>query len=211
MRESAPMRLFMLVLLLSCGVWADSQVDALFAKALKLNPSLKDYSASLDVSMDTEFGPLTDHPRLTGQYFYKKEDQHQIQLPKAPSYLKRHAKFFGFSLPKLEKYNSRVMSETDSSWRIELIPKVKDANTQRIELVMDKKSYTVPLFEQTYNEDGHLTLTMKYAQSQGYTVLQSAVADLKLPSILLTSHAVIKYGDYAFNKGLSDELFQKGR
>ena len=132
------MRLLLVLLILSCGVWADPQVEKIFAQARKMNPALKDYTASLNVAMDTTLGPVHDRPRLNGQYFFKKEDQHQIQLPQAPNYLKRHARFYGFSLPKLDKYNSRVLSETDSTWKVELVPKVPDPNTQRIELTMDK-------------------------------------------------------------------------
>lgn len=205
------MRTLLVVLLLGCGVWADQQVETIFAQARKLNPTLADYSASLDVEMDTQLGPLHDRPRLKGQYFYKKEDKHQIQLARAPRYLERHAKFFGFSLPKLSRYNSRVMEETDKAWKIELIPKVKDPNTIRVELMVDKKSYTVPHFETFYNQDGHLSITMSYAQAEGFTVLESAVADLRLPSMMLTSHAEIRYGSYAFNTGLSDELFKPAK
>lgn len=202
------MRALFFVFLLTWAGWADPQVERIFAQARRVNPTLADYSASLDVEMDTRLGPLHDRPRLKGQYFFKQEDKHQIRLEKAPSYLQRHARFFGFSLPRLERYNSRVMEETAQTWKIELIPKVKDPNTNRVELMVDKQSYTVPGFETFYNEDGHLSIAMKYVRTQGFTVLESAVADLRLPSLMLTSHAEIRYGNYAFNVGLTDELFQ---
>lgn len=201
------MRSLLVFLLLSAGVWGDPQVESIFAKVRRMNPGLKDCTAALDVKMDTQFGPLDDHPRLSGKYLFKKEDKHQIQLPKAPSYLKRHARIFGFSLPDLARYNSQVLEETPQQWKIQLVPKVKDPNTDRVEILVDKASSTCPQFDTFYQQDGHLTVRMKYMQTQGYTVLESAVADVRLPSILLTSRAEIRYSNYAFNVGLNDALF----
>ena len=201
------MRIVLLLIVLITGVWADPKVESIFAQVRRMNPTMKDCTASLDVEMDTQLGPVNDHPKLNGKYLYKKEDKHQIQLPKAPSYLKRHARIFGFSLPDLARYNSKVVEETAQQWKIELVPKVKDANTDRVEILVDKQTSTCPQFDTFYQQDGHLTVRMKYLQTQGFTVLESAVADLRLPSILLTSHAVIHYSDYAFNVGLSDALF----
>jgi outer membrane lipoprotein-sorting protein len=202
------MRIFLLLLLLSLSGWADPQVESIFARARQVNPALQDMSASLDVDMETQLGPLSDHPKLTGTYYFKREDRHQIQLPKAPSYLKRHSRYFGFSLPKLERFHSKVVEDTAETWKIQLVPKVADPNTDRVEMWVSKQSFTVPQYDTYYHQEGKLTVAFQYTQSQGFTVLEKAVADLQLPSILLSSHAEIRYANYTFNQGLSDELFK---
>lgn len=203
-------RVLGLLALLAGPLQADDAVEKIFAEARRVNPSLADYSADMTLKLDATFGILVYRPLMKGQYFYKKPNKHKLDLPKAPSYLRKYPNVFGFNLPQLKNFESRVVDEVavDGApcYHVELVNKVrKDTDVEHLELYIDKKNHTVPRYD-TYYSNGHLFVTSKYRQEGSYWVFERMTADYMQSGV--TVQASADYSNYKFNQNLPDALFK---
>ncbi len=127
---------------------ADAQVDEIFARVRQLNPGMTDYQADIDIALKAKVAFLPYNPRMTGSYYHKRPDKHKLVLEKAPSYVKKYPNIFGWNLPKLEKFNSRVAEQVDlngqPTWHITLTPKQGMGDIQLVEIWVNRNDYSIP-------------------------------------------------------------------
>ncbi len=192
---------------------ADQQVDELFAKAKALNPELQDYSADMNLILDAKVAFVPYKPNLNGTYYFKKPDKSKVKLEKAPSFLKRYPGIYGFHLPVLEKYNSRVVGQEKLNGldchHVELIPKVMKSDVRRLDVWINVADFTVPRHQTTYAKEGLLTVDSEFQKVDGYTVLKTMRAIIRFPSASIEGTARATYGNFHFNQNLPDSLFNK--
>jgi hypothetical protein len=188
--------------------FAQDTVETLFAKARGLNPTLKDQTSDISISLDASLGPIPVHRSMSGQYYYKRPDRHKLDVQNAPSALKKFGNVFGFRLPALEKYNAKVIGEYEIGGRkvkkIQMTPKVKVSDIERLELYIDPERGTVPKFDTFYTK-GFAYIDIDFTQSNGYWVFDHMKADLSLSGVAAKAKA--DYSNYKFNLDLKDGFF----
>ncbi len=203
-------RILLVLMSLVVPVGADPQVEHLFAVARKVNSGLSDYSADMTLKLNANLGIITYHPEMKGKYLYKKPNKHKLDIQKAPNYLKKYPNVFGFNLPQLKNFDSKVVDEVlvaDSPcYHIYLKNNVTANNDiEHLEIYIDKANHTVPRYD-TYYHNGHLFVTSKYRQLESFWVFERMTADYTSSSVTVTASA--DYDNYKFNQKLSDSLFK---
>ncbi len=208
-------RLWILALI---SVWltlpaSPSAVDAeeLFERAKNLNPSLQDYAADMSLALDAKVSFVPYKPQLKGTYYYKKPDKNKVELEKAPGFLKRYPNIYGFNLPHLEKYNTRVVGREklngEDCYHVELVPKVIKSDVRRLDVWIHCSSYAVLRHQTTYAKEGLLTVDTEFQTVDSYLVLKGMRAVIHFPSASLEATARAQYSNYRFNQNLPDSLF----
>ena len=203
--------LMIMLALLWMPAFADPSVEALFEKVKAVNPNLQDYSAQIDIQMEVWVTILPYKPTAHGKYYFKRPDKHKLQLDKAPSYLKKYPKIFGWNLPKLEKYRSVVekemVHEGRNVYQVVMLPKGQVGDIIRQELLIDKEFHTVPLQRTYYKDNGLLEVRVKYKKESGFRVFETMNAKFDFPKASVQATAEARYKNYKFNQGLDDSFF----
>ncbi len=192
---------------------ADAQVEEIFARVRQLNPGMTDYQADIDIALRAKVAFLPYNPRMSGSYYHKRPDKHKLVLEKAPSYVKKYPNIFGWNLPRLEKFNSRVAAQVDldgqPTWHIALTPKQGMGDVQLVELWVNRNDYSVPRQITRYKNNGLLAVDVQYRQAEGFLVFDRMSARFEFPSVSVNATATATYKNYKFNQGLSDDFFKK--
>ncbi len=204
-------------LLLALGIQAparaDSQVEEIFARVRQLNPGMTDYQADIDIAIRAKVAFLPYNPRMSGSYYYKQPDKHKLVLEKAPSYVKKYPNIFGWNLPKLEKFTSRVVAQVDldgqPTWHIALTPKQGMGDVQLVEIWVNRSNYSVPRQITRYKNNGLLAVDVQYRQAQDFLVFDKMSARFEFPAVSVNATATATYANYKFNQGLTDDFFKK--
>lgn len=194
---------------------ADEQVDDIIAKVKKLNPGLQDYQANINVQIHAKVSFLPYNTTVAGKYFHKTPDKHKLVVEKAPSYVKKYPNIFGFSLPKVEKFNSCVQDTTTINGRqvyhIAMLPKVGMGDIERVDLWVDTQNFTVPRQTTSYKNNGKLNVDVVYRQDhsnkRSYWVFDTMSASFEFPKVFVSAKANATYSNYVFNQALSDAFF----
>lgn len=190
---------------------ADSKVDAIFARIKQINPGMLDYQADINIQLNAKVSFLPYNPKMSGKYFHKRPDKHKLVLEKAPSYVKKYPNIFGWNLPQLEKFNTRVVGEMDlngqPTWRIELLPKQGMGDIQKVEIWVNRTNYTVPRQVTYYANDGELAVDVDYKTEGGYQVFETMVANFAFPKVSVQAKATATYANYKFNQNVPDSFF----
>ncbi len=197
-----------LVGLVALPTFAQDSPETLFAKARGLNPTLKDQASDITIALDASLGPIPVRRTMTGQYYYKRPDRHKLDVQNAPSALKKFGNVFGFRLPALEKYNTKILGDYEIGGRkvkkVQMTPKVKVSDIERLELYIDPERGTVPKFD-TYYTKGFAYIDIDFIQQNGYWVFEHMKADLSLSGVAAKAKA--DYSNYKFNQDLKDGFF----
>ncbi len=192
---------------------ADAQVDEIFARVRQLNPGMTDYQADIDIALKAKVAFLPYNPRMTGSYYHKRPDKHKLVLEKAPSYVKKYPNIFGWNLPKLEKFNSRVAEQVDlngqPTWHITLTPKQGMGDIQLVEIWVNRNDYSIPRQLTRYKNNGLLSVDVQYRLADSYLVFDKMSARFEFPAVSVSATATATYANYKFNQGLSDDFFKK--
>lgn len=195
----------------TAGAFADEQVEKLFAKARSVNPTMRDYTASVDIDLQAKMGPVNYKPKLQGTYYYKRADKHKLDIKKGPSQLKKYPSVFGFNLPKLEKYNSQVVEETTirgrPTFHCQLTPKTQVGDIKQVDVYIDKENFTVPKYDTLYRNNGKVLVDINFTEVEGFMVFENMTASVDFPSVSVQAQGSAKYSNYAFNQNLSNEMF----
>ncbi len=202
-----------LALFIAAPARADEEVDKIFSKVKAINHGLKDYQANIDISLRAKVAFIPYNPSMSGKYYYKAPDKHKLVLEKAPSYVKKYPNIFGWNLPKLEKFNSRVKETTTLNnqkvWHLLLLPKQGMGDIISVEMWVNCEDYTVPRQVTNYKNDGKLSVDVNYVTKDNYKVFDSMNAQFSFPKVSVNAHATAKYSNYVFNKNLPDSFFKK--
>ncbi|MGM9992654.1 MAG: outer membrane lipoprotein carrier protein LolA [Candidatus Bruticola sp.] len=200
-------------LYLALPAQADEEVDKIFSQIKSLNQGLKDYQADIDISLRAKVAFIPYNPTMSGKYYYKAPDKHKLVLEKAPSYVKKYPNIFGWNLPKLEKFNSRVKEVTTLNnqkvWHLMLLPKQGMGDIISVEMWVNCSDYTVPRQVTNYKNDGKLSVDVNYITKDSYKVFDSMTAQFVFPKVAVNANASAKYSNYVFNKDIPDTFFQK--
>ncbi|MGM9998826.1 MAG: outer membrane lipoprotein carrier protein LolA [Candidatus Bruticola sp.] len=207
------MAVAIMALHLALPAQADEEVDKIFAQIKSLNQGLKDYQANIDISLRAKVAFIPYNPTMSGKYYYKAPDKHKLVLEKAPSYVKKYPNIFGWNLPKLEKFNSRVKEvvtlNNQKVWHLMLLPKQGMGDIISVEMWVNCNDYTVPRQVTNYKNDGKLSVDVNYITKDNYKVFDSMTAQFVFPKVAVNANASAKYSNYVFNKDLPDAFFQK--
>jgi outer membrane lipoprotein-sorting protein len=195
--------LLWLALIFSLGL---PQAEDLFARVRRLNPTLADSTASVNLELDATLGIIHERRQLKGTYYYKREGKHKLDLPDAPSYLKERASVLAFSLPRLERYTVKSLRQEPRGWHLELVPRTPQGSIQRLEMWIHPQDRTVLEYD-TYYSNGQLLVSLTYTKAGNYRVADSMTARFDFPDLALKATARARYSDFRFNQGLSDGLF----
>ncbi|MEW6279130.1 MAG: outer membrane lipoprotein-sorting protein [Candidatus Eremiobacterota bacterium] len=205
--------LLLVLVALALPAGADQQVEEIFARVKQINPGLMDYSADIKMALDARIAFVPYRPNIEGTYYHKRPDKHKVKLHKAPGYLRKYPNIFGWNLPRLERFTSRVVGTEKVAGRdcyhLELLPAEEMGDVQQVDLWVDTQNYTVPRHQTTYARDGLLTVEADYQTVDGYTVFKEMRANFRFPSASLTATARAAYTNYRFNQNLPDSLFKK--
>lgn len=191
--------------------WAgpQEQAEELFAKALAVNPGLKDYCADIDVALKARVGFVPYNPLLKGKYYHRRPDRHKLALEKGPSYLKKYPNVFGFQLPNLERFRVLRIQPLELGklpvHKIMLVPREKAGDIRTVDLFIHRQNFTVPRYD-TYYEKGHLLVNVDFEKVDGYWLFRTMQAEFVFPSV--QARATATYGNYLFNQGFSDQVFE---
>ena len=190
---------------------ADQEVEQIFEKIGNLNEGLKDYQADINIALRAKVAFIPYNPDMSGKYYHKAPDKHKLVLEKAPSYVKKYPNIFGWHLPKIEKFNSRVKDVTELNgrevWHILLLPKQGMGDIISEEMWVDCENYTVPRQITNYKNDGMICVNVNYAKKDGYWVFDTMTAQFSFPKVAVNATASARYSNYRFNQNLPDSFF----
>lgn len=190
---------------------ADTEVEDIFRQVRALNPDLIDYQANIYLSVQAKWAFIPYSPKLSGRYYHKQPDKNKLVLEEAPSFIKNQPNAFGFSLPDLEKYNSKVVRKTTFNgqpvWDISLLPK-KDGSITSIQILVNCDNYTVPRQITNYKDNGKLVVDSTYTVVDKFWVFNRMHGEFSFPKVKVQATADATYTNYKFNQGLSDSFFE---
>lgn len=207
---------FLFSVSLSTPAWADKlpTAETLWDKVTQINPKLQDYEVAMKILVKAKYKFLNPTLNLKGTYYYKKPDKHKLILDKASYFLKQYPKVFGWSLPKLKEFNSKVelakLNGRDC-YLVTLTPKTIAGDVERERIWIDKENYTFPQHIYEYKNQGQIMLNVVYRKEDKFIVFSKMNASFKIPKENLTATAVADYGQYKFNTGIKDSFFEDGK
>lgn len=194
-------------------VYADEEVERIFARARSINPGLKDYSVSVDADLRATVGPLTYQPKVKGKYFFKQVSQHRLDIVEGPRQLKKYPMIFGLNLPKLEDYDSSLLEDSlhkgSPVFHCRLIAKSPDQMVTQVDLLIDKEYYTVPHTVTQFRDQGEFTVDVDYTLVDSYRVFECMRASGEFPSAGTSASGEVHYSHYQFNQNLPQKLFSR--
>ncbi len=182
----------------------------IFDKIKQVNPTLKDYSVPIKIKAQVKYHFLKPRLNLEGVYYFKKPDKYKLELKRGSHFLNKYPKIFGWSLPKLSKFNANVKATKVNGqdfYVITLKKKVIDSDLLEEKIWVNAKDYTFPIHEYYYKNNGKIIVNIKYRKEGKYTLFDSVHEVFDLPSLSLSAVANAFYGKYKVNQGLSDEIF----
>ena len=185
--------------------------EKLWENIMKINPGLKDYSVDLYIKVSAKYQIFSPKLNLDGTYYFKKPDKHKLKLRRASYFLNKYPKIFGWSLPALKEFNSKVESVTMGGkdyFKVTLTPKTIAGDVAKEEIWIDKENYTFPRHIYYYKGGGLITLNIDYRKVKEFLVFNRMQATFKFPKEKLEASADARYGVYKMNIGLSDDFFK---
>lgn len=205
----------LMVLSHSSGAFAQGAMPSaseLWEKMTRINPGLNDYSVDLKIKVSAKYQFLNPKLNLEGTYYFKKPDKHKLQLKRASYFLNKYPKIFGWSLPPLKEFNSRV--ELDSMggkdfYKVTLTPKTIAGDVVKEEIWIDRSNYTFPRHNYYYKSGGSISLQIDYRKEKDFMVYNRMQAVFSFPSEKLDASADASYLKYTMNQGLSDSFFNQ--
>ena len=202
-----------LLLAISTPARADAEVEQIFAKTKAINKGLQDYKADINISLNAKVSIIPYNTKMSGSYYHKVPDKHKLVLENAPNYVKKYPNIFGWNLPKLEKFHSRVSEVTtiggQKAWHIDMLPKQGMGDIENVEIWINCENYTVPRQVTHYKRNGRLAVDVSYSQKNGYWVFDKMSAEFVFPAVSVNATATAQYSNYEFNLGLTDDFFPK--
>jgi len=186
--------------------------EQLWAKIKKVNPELKDYSVPLKIKVQAKYQFLNPKLRLTGTYYFKKPDKHKLKLDRASYFLNKYPKIFGWHLPKLKEFNSKVEEvkyQGEDYYLVTLTPKTIAGDVKRERLWINKKTYILPKHIYEYKNGGNISLNVTYRKNGKFVLYDKMTASFNFPKEKLSANANASYGKYNINKGIPDSFFDK--
>jgi outer membrane lipoprotein-sorting protein len=183
----------------------------LWEKITKINPSLKDYTVPVRISLQAKYQFLNPKMNLTGTYYFKKPDKHKLKLDRASSLLDKYPKIFGWNMPKLDDFNSTVSAEKYNGrdcYLVTLTPKTISGDIQRERFWIDKETMTYPKHIYEYKKGGTITLDVEYRKDGDFLLFDKMNAAFNFPQEKLSATAKAGYGKYTVNSGLTDAFFE---
>ncbi|MCD4783395.1 MAG: hypothetical protein K8T10_06150 [Candidatus Eremiobacteraeota bacterium] len=207
---------FLLLFILLSAIPASAEkmptAEQLWTRLQKVNPGLKDYSVRLKIKVQAKYQFLNPKLRLTGTYYFKKPDKHKLKLDRASYFLNKYPKIFGWNLPKLKEFNSKVKSVKymgKDYYLVTLTPKTIAGDVKMERLWIDKKNYTFPKHIYEYKSGGNITLNVTYRKNGKFILYDKMNASFDFPKEKLSAKANATYGKYTLNKDIPDSFFDK--
>ena len=202
--------LALLLVLTALPGWSVEAVDKILAKALAINPGLKDYSADIQLPLRATLGFIPYNKNMVGRYYHKRPDMHKLELKNAPALLQKYPNVFGFNLPDVARYRVLRVQEMKLHgklpvYKIILVPKVRTSDITGIDIYVNRANYTIPKYD-TFYVKGHLYVNIDFRKEGKYLVYDKVNADFEFPNVLATASAT--YSNYQFNQNLSDSFFR---
>lgn len=204
-----PLTLLWVVLIPLASV-AKEPVDKILAKAVAINPGLKDYSADINLPLRATLGFVPYNPNLIGRYYYKRPDKHKLDLKNAPGILKKYPNVFGFNLPDMARYKILRVQEMNLRgklpvYKIAMIPNPRTSDVTGIDIYVNRSNYTIPKYD-TFYVRGHLYVNIDFRKQDQYLVYDRVSAEFEFPNVVATATAT--YSNYLFNQNLQDGFFR---
>ncbi len=206
---------FVLTFCTSAPAYAQKKLptaEQLWDNIRKINPDLKDFNVKIKVNVQGKYQFMNPRLRLTGTYYFKKPDFHKLELDRASYFLNKYPKIFGWSMPKLEEFNSKVEDvklDGKDYYLVTLTPKTISGDVKQERIWIDKDNYTFPKHIYEYKKNGLITLEVKY-RTEGKNILYDKMkASFSFPEEKLSATADATYGAYKINNGYSDSFFKE--
>lgn len=205
---------FMFIFNASSAAYAQkslSTAEQLWDNIRKINPDLKDFNVKIKVNVQAKYQFMNPRIRLTGTYFFKKPDFHKLELDRSSYFLNKYPKIFGWSMPKLNEFNSKVEDvklDGKDYYLVTLTPKTISGDVKQEKIWIDKENYTFPKHIYEYKKGGLITLDVKY-RTEGKNILYDKMkASFNFPEEKLSATADATYGVYKINNGYADSFFK---
>ncbi len=184
--------------------------EQLWENIMKINPGLEDYSVDIVVRVNAKYQIFSPNLILDGTYYFKKPDRHKLKLRRASYFLDKYPNIFGWSLPPLKEFNTRVDAvklNGSDYYKVTLTPKTIVGDIDKEEIWVNREDYTFPRHVYHYKGGGLITLNIDYRTVKDYLVFNRMQASFNFPREKLEATADARYGVYKINIGLSDDFF----
>ncbi|HEY3999973.1 MAG TPA: hypothetical protein VGO93_13950 [Candidatus Xenobia bacterium] len=197
----------------AAGAASAPSVEELFTALKNANPGLTDYQS--DIHIDLHVNYLVAIPLdLHGKYYYKRPDHYKLVLEHAPQFVQKYPQIFGWNLPKLEDFNSRIVGQENVDglpcWHVFLTPRHEMGDLQGQELWIDRQAAVFPRQIVHYRDAGQILIEVKYTTKDQYHLFDTMKAAFSFPKIHLTATADASYSNYLANQKLPDAFFKSG-
>lgn len=186
--------------------------SAILATVIERNPNLSSYQGRLHVDLRlTSFPFLRQH--LDATTYYKRPSNYEVVFDRVPGYAKGFEKLFadvGDPSSWAKRFTLGFEGESEFHGhkvaQLRLVQKVRGMIDHETVLV-DTAAGTVDQIRYDYYNGGHITMTQRFSNVGGYTMLAGQDAEIAIPHVRATAHG--DYADYKTNVAVDDAVFTK--
>jgi hypothetical protein len=184
----------------------------ILAKVEQRNPSLSSYQGRMHVDLRmTTFPFLRQH--LEGTTYFKRPSNYEVVFDKVPPLAKGFDKMFtdvgdpaSWERRFVVTYEGEHEFEGRKDVQLRLVQRVRGMIDHETVLV-DPNAWTIDSIRYDYYNGGHITMTQRFREVGGYSMLAEQDAEIAIPYAKAVAHGT--YSDYKTNVAIDDAVFTK--
>jgi hypothetical protein len=185
-----------------------AQGDALYARMLAVNSSVKTIEANVELRVAFRSFPFIKHS-LEGSYYYKRPDKQVVVFDTVPALAKEFKKVYpNVDPPSAWKrlYTFGVVSDENGVTTFRLVP-IVNSRIESLDVKVDDATATVSGYTWTYKDGGYVTFDQTVASVDGAYVVTEQTGRVELPAYKVDTSAA--FSNYKINVALQDSLFKE--
>ncbi len=193
---------------------SDPAALAVLARLIERNPSLRTYEADMRVDVKMLSFPFL-RPTLTGKTYYKRPDNYEVVFDRVPSFARGLEHLYA-DIGDPSTWDRRFVVTLDGARTVNGRRELALRMVQRVrgmieheEVYVDEPSATISELQYHYYNGGVISLRQGFTMVNGYAVVTSQLASIKIPHVRAVATA--SYSDIRTNVAIDDTVFAKNR
>lgn len=204
--------LALFALAFSAGADPITDPAVILAKVQERNPTLSSFQGRVHVDLRMTSFPFY-RTRLDGTTYYKRPSNYEVAFDRVPRLAKGFDKLFtDIGDPSSWEKRFAISYEGESEYdgrkdiQLRLVQRVRGMIDHETVLI-DPSAWTIDSIRYDYYNGGHITMTQRFRDVGGYSMLAEQHAEIAIPHA--KALALGTYSDYKTNVAVDDAVFTK--
>jgi hypothetical protein len=184
----------------------------ILARVMQRNPDLASYQSRVHVKVRLISFPFISQ-QLEGSTYFKRPANYEVVFDRVPSYAKGFEKLYSdvgdpanWEQRFVITYVGERAFESRSDVVLNLVQRVRGMIDHETVLI-DPSAWTIDQIRYDYYNGGVVTMTQHFAVIDGYSMLSSQVAEIRIPHVRAIANGT--YTDYRTNVAIAESVFTK--